>query len=74
MLCGIGNGGEVEISVDQIEIYADGLDHPEDLAFDREGVLWAGGELGLPSPGERPCRNGYKRRRLLSRSHLFRGG
>ena len=55
MLCGIGNGGEVEISVDQIEIYADGLDHPEDLAFDREGVLWAGGELGqvyrLPERG-----------------------
>ncbi len=45
----------MEISVDQIEIYADGLDHPEDLAFDREGVLWAGGELGqvyrLPERG-----------------------
>src|ERR1700733_14622344 len=38
--------GNVEISVDQFETYADGLDHPEDLAFDSEGVLWAGGELG----------------------------
>ena len=36
----------MEISVDQFETYADGLDHPEDLAFDAEGVLWAGGELG----------------------------
>jgi gluconolactonase len=34
------------ISVDQFETYADGLDHPEDLAFDAEGTLWAGGELG----------------------------
>ena len=36
----------MEISVDQFETYADGLDHPEDLAFDAEGILWAGGELG----------------------------
>ena len=36
----------MEISVDQFEIYADGLDHPEDLAFDADGVLWAGGEIG----------------------------
>ncbi len=36
----------MEISVDQFEPYADGLDHSEDIAFDREGVLWAGGELG----------------------------
>jgi gluconolactonase len=34
------------ISVDQFETYAYGLDHPEDLAFDAEGTLWAGGELG----------------------------
>ncbi|HEV2133402.1 MAG TPA: SMP-30/gluconolactonase/LRE family protein [Terracidiphilus sp.] len=26
--------------------FCDGLDHPEGLAFDREGQLWAGGELG----------------------------
>jgi gluconolactonase len=36
----------MEISVDQFETYADGLDHSEDIAFDQEGVLWAGGELG----------------------------
>jgi gluconolactonase len=48
--------GNVEISVDQFETYADGLDHPEDLAFDSEGVLWAGGELGqvyrIPERGQ----------------------
>jgi gluconolactonase len=37
---------EMEIPVEQFETYADGLDHPEDIAFDSEGVLWAGGELG----------------------------
>jgi gluconolactonase len=26
--------------------FADDLDHPEGLAFDADGVLWAGGELG----------------------------
>jgi gluconolactonase len=26
--------------------FAEGLDHPEGLAFDRDGTLWAGGELG----------------------------
>jgi len=36
----------MEISVDRFETFADGLDHPEDLAFDAEGILWAGGELG----------------------------
>ena len=36
----------MEIPVEQFEIYADGLDHPEDIAFDGDGVLWAGGELG----------------------------
>lgn len=36
----------MEISVDRFETYAEGLDHPEDLAFDAEGILWAGGELG----------------------------
>jgi gluconolactonase len=39
-------GERVEIAIDQFETYADGLDHPEDLAFDSEGVLWAGGEAG----------------------------
>lgn len=36
----------MEIALDQFETYADGLDHSEDLAFDSEGVLWAGGEIG----------------------------
>jgi gluconolactonase len=36
----------VEISIDQFETYADGLDHSEDLAFDEDGILWAGGEAG----------------------------
>ncbi|HEY2415162.1 MAG TPA: SMP-30/gluconolactonase/LRE family protein [Pirellulaceae bacterium] len=30
----------------QFEIFASGIDHPECLAFDREGNLWAGGEAG----------------------------
>lgn len=34
------------IPLDQFEVFADGLDHPEGLAFDRDGYLWAGGELG----------------------------
>ena len=46
----------MEIPVDQFETYADSLDHPEDLAFDSEGVLWAGGELGqvyrIPERGQ----------------------
>jgi gluconolactonase len=36
----------MEITVDRFEIWANGLDHSEDLAFDAEGILWAGGELG----------------------------
>ncbi|MDQ6631474.1 MAG: SMP-30/gluconolactonase/LRE family protein [Verrucomicrobiota bacterium] len=35
-----------EISIDAFEIFANGLDHPECLAFDRHGDLWAGGEAG----------------------------
>src|SRR5437588_11592177 len=35
-----------EIPIERFEIFANGLDHPECLAFDREGVLWAGGEAG----------------------------
>jgi gluconolactonase len=35
-----------EIELEQFETYADGLDHSEDLAFDRDGTLWAGGEAG----------------------------
>src|SRR5947208_5683472 len=35
-----------EIATDRFEIFANGLDHPECLAFDRQGILWAGGEAG----------------------------
>jgi gluconolactonase len=35
-----------EISIERFEIFANGLDHPECLAFDRDGWLWAGGESG----------------------------
>lgn len=31
---------------EQFVTFCDGLDHPEGLAFDRDGRLWAGGELG----------------------------
>ena len=34
------------IPIGSFEIFANGLDHPECLAFDRDGVLWAGGEAG----------------------------
>jgi gluconolactonase len=37
---------EPEIPIERFEIFANGLDHPECLAFDREGWLWAGGEAG----------------------------
>jgi gluconolactonase len=37
---------QAEIELTQFENYADGLDHSEDLAFDRDGMLWAGGEAG----------------------------
>ena len=35
-----------EIPTEKFEIFASGLDHPECLAFDRDGELWAGGEAG----------------------------
>lgn len=35
-----------EIPIESFEIFADGMDHPEGLAFDQEGYLWAGGEAG----------------------------
>ncbi|MEA2735762.1 MAG: gluconolactonase [Humisphaera sp.] len=34
------------LPIDRFEIFANGLDHPECLAFDRNGLLWAGGEAG----------------------------
>lgn len=35
-----------EIPIERFEIVATGLDHPECVAFDRDGRLWAGGEAG----------------------------
>lgn len=35
-----------EVPIERFEIFANGLDHPECLAFDRAGFLWAGGEAG----------------------------
>jgi gluconolactonase len=35
-----------ELPTEAFEIFARGLDHPECLAFDRQGDLWAGGEAG----------------------------
>src|SRR5687767_5621786 len=35
-----------EIPIERFEVFASGLDHPECLAFDRDGDLWAGGEAG----------------------------
>lgn len=34
------------IPADQFEVFASGLDHPECIAFDLDGQLWAGGEAG----------------------------
>jgi gluconolactonase len=34
------------IPIDRFEVFATGVDHPECVAFDREGLLWAGGEAG----------------------------
>jgi gluconolactonase len=34
------------ISIRSFKTFAEGLDHPEGLAFDGDGQLWAGGELG----------------------------
>ncbi len=34
------------IPLGRFEVFAEGLDHPEGLAFDADGNLWAGGELG----------------------------
>jgi len=34
------------LTIEQFEVFASGLDHPECCAFDRAGNLWAGGEAG----------------------------
>lgn len=35
-----------EIPIENFSVFATNLDHPECLAFDRNGALWAGGEAG----------------------------
>jgi len=35
-----------EIAIDRFEVFATGIDHPECVAFDRAGQVWAGGEAG----------------------------
>ena len=35
-----------ELPIERFEIFANGLDHPECLAFDPDGWIWAGGEAG----------------------------
>ena len=35
-----------EIPIESFEVFAGGIDHPECIAFDRDGNLWAGGEAG----------------------------
>ena len=37
---------EPEIQIDRFEVFVTGVDHPECVAFDRSGNLWAGGEAG----------------------------
>jgi gluconolactonase len=37
---------EPEIPIERFEVFASGLDHPECVAFDCDGNLWAGGEAG----------------------------
>lgn len=34
------------VPLQRMSVFAEGLDHPEGLAFDEEGALWAGGEAG----------------------------
>lgn len=47
---GVRTGGslmtEPLLNIEGFEVFADGLDHPEGLAFDCDHNLWAGGELG----------------------------
>lgn len=34
------------LTITDCDVFADGLDHPEGVAFHRDGSLWAGGEAG----------------------------
>jgi sugar lactone lactonase YvrE len=36
----------MELTIDDVSVFADGLDHPECIAFHRDGSVWAGGEAG----------------------------
>src|SRR4051812_25417097 len=51
---------EPEIPIERFEVFATGLDHPECVAFDRDGHLWAGGGAGEGHPLQpaRPGGNG----------------
>lgn len=46
-----------ERPITDFEVFATGLDHPEGLAFDPEGNLWAGGEAGQVYVIERGSRS-----------------
>src|SRR3546814_20111004 len=34
------------LSIEQVSIFAEGLDHPECMAYHPDGSVWAGGEAG----------------------------
>src|SRR5438105_3893208 len=42
----VGSAVEQVGETPRFEVFASGLDHPECIAFDRDGNLWAGGEAG----------------------------
>src|SRR5438874_620333 len=42
----VGSAVEHVSETPRFEVFASGLDHPECIAFDRDGNLWAGGEAG----------------------------
>jgi len=42
----VPNSGVPLLAKEEFVTFCDGLDHPEGLAFDNDGQLWAGGELG----------------------------
>ncbi len=42
----VGSAEQKTCEGPRFEVFASGLDHPECIAFDRQGYLWAGGEAG----------------------------
>jgi len=36
----------MKLTIDNIDVYAEGLDHPECIAVHPDGSVWAGGEAG----------------------------